>query len=206
MWVVSFKPDRFNPWESDTGAHWLSWMCSRADLDAVAERKISLPLPGIEPRSCIPQPSSERTDVCRLECVPVSPHIELKVPVAPSGDRLPGWSSNYVLSSSTSHSQFIGMMLAWNMYECMNAHGLHVLLPLSVVFHFRNYTERRWYFACGLRAVQNFVFASFCPYTSALHATKMELYRISVKRTAAHSTENWYRTLSEVQTSLIFVR
>jgi hypothetical protein len=50
-WSAS-RPYRFIPGERATNAHWTGgWADSRVGLDAVAMRKISLPVPEIEPQS-----------------------------------------------------------------------------------------------------------------------------------------------------------
>jgi hypothetical protein len=52
-WVLSVTPRLcFSPGERTPGTHWTgSWVGPRAGLDTEAPGKISLPLPGIEPRS-----------------------------------------------------------------------------------------------------------------------------------------------------------
>jgi hypothetical protein len=54
-WSAS-RPDRFIPGESAPATHWIGVLVSpRASVDAVARRRKSIPLPGIEPRLPSPQ-------------------------------------------------------------------------------------------------------------------------------------------------------
>jgi hypothetical protein len=65
--VFSFTPRSLYPQERVPATHWIGgWVGSRAGLDAVLKRKISLLLPGLEPPTIQPVAQRYTTELSRL--------------------------------------------------------------------------------------------------------------------------------------------